>query len=166
MAHEFTRGFVEHVTCLAADWLAHGDAIIAAHPVRRVRLTTVPEIVVTGENAGSDAYWYQLADPDGTVPGHNHGLWFGRGTDERAIPAALLADRWPVVTFELPPPTRIMYATLAERMAAIRGRARIAGTWPPTNQPIVGDRVLTADGRMVTLAGPIGIDGTATVRFD
>ena len=36
------RGFVERVTCTAADWLAHADAIRATHPVTRVRLTTWP----------------------------------------------------------------------------------------------------------------------------
>jgi uncharacterized protein (TIGR02996 family) len=34
------RGFVEEVTCTAGDWLAHGDALRAAHPVRKVTLTT------------------------------------------------------------------------------------------------------------------------------
>jgi uncharacterized protein (TIGR02996 family) len=38
-----TRGFVHSVTCTAADWLAHGDAIRAAHPVREVTLTTVTD---------------------------------------------------------------------------------------------------------------------------
>lgn len=36
----FRRGFVSHVTCTAADWLAHADALVAAHPVERVTLTT------------------------------------------------------------------------------------------------------------------------------
>ncbi len=36
------RGFVECVTCDAADWLTHADAITAAHPVREVTLTTRP----------------------------------------------------------------------------------------------------------------------------
>lgn len=36
------RGFVESVGCVAADWITHGDAICAAHPVTEVRLTTVP----------------------------------------------------------------------------------------------------------------------------
>lgn len=34
------RGFVEQVTCTAADWLTHSAAILAEHPVRKVRLTT------------------------------------------------------------------------------------------------------------------------------
>lgn len=42
-AVQFIRGFVESVTCPAADWLAHADAILAEHPVRRVRFTTWPE---------------------------------------------------------------------------------------------------------------------------
>ena len=39
---EFRRGFVEHITCTAADWLAHADGILKQHPVRKVVLTTRP----------------------------------------------------------------------------------------------------------------------------
>lgn len=39
------RGFVESVTCSAADWLRHADAITAAHPVERVTLTSLPDHV-------------------------------------------------------------------------------------------------------------------------
>jgi uncharacterized protein (TIGR02996 family) len=39
-AFDFRRGFVEEITCTAGDWLAHGDALRAAHPVRKVTLTT------------------------------------------------------------------------------------------------------------------------------
>jgi uncharacterized protein (TIGR02996 family) len=38
----YARGFVEHVTCPAADWRDHGSAILADHPVRLVTLTTSP----------------------------------------------------------------------------------------------------------------------------
>jgi uncharacterized protein (TIGR02996 family) len=38
----FSRGFVSHVSCSWPDWRAHADAILAAHPVERVRLTTWP----------------------------------------------------------------------------------------------------------------------------
>lgn len=37
------RGFVESVTCTAADWMQHADAILAAQPLRQVTLTTWPE---------------------------------------------------------------------------------------------------------------------------
>ena len=40
---QWRRGFVEAVTCPAADWLAHADVILAAQPVREVTLTTWPE---------------------------------------------------------------------------------------------------------------------------
>jgi len=36
---EFRRGFVERVTCAGGDWARHGDAVLAAHPVRRVTFT-------------------------------------------------------------------------------------------------------------------------------
>lgn len=36
------RGFVESVACSAADFLRHADALLAAHPVREVTLTTWP----------------------------------------------------------------------------------------------------------------------------
>jgi uncharacterized protein (TIGR02996 family) len=39
------RGFLDGVTLDARDWLAHGDAIRAAHPVTHVRLTTWPHSV-------------------------------------------------------------------------------------------------------------------------
>jgi uncharacterized protein (TIGR02996 family) len=39
---EFRRGFVASIDCTAADCLAHLDALLAAHPVEEVRLTTWP----------------------------------------------------------------------------------------------------------------------------
>lgn len=39
----FVRGFVELIeACPAADWLTYADAILAAHPVRKVALATWP----------------------------------------------------------------------------------------------------------------------------
>lgn len=37
-------GWIAAVTCAAAEWVAHGDAIRARHPVTRVQLTTAPEV--------------------------------------------------------------------------------------------------------------------------
>lgn len=42
----FRRGFIESVACPADTWLAHGDALLAAHPVTEVRLTTRPNFTV------------------------------------------------------------------------------------------------------------------------
>lgn len=44
IGYQWRRGFIEHVKCPAADWTAHADAILAAHPVLEVMLTTMPEI--------------------------------------------------------------------------------------------------------------------------
>jgi uncharacterized protein (TIGR02996 family) len=38
----FSRGFVSHVSCSWPDWRTHADAILAAQPVERVRLTMWP----------------------------------------------------------------------------------------------------------------------------
>ena len=68
------RGFIHSVTCTAADWLQHGDAILAEHPVREVRLTTGPELghsfVEATTRADSNRHW--------------------------------INQRWPGVTFHLP----------------------------------------------------------------
>jgi uncharacterized protein (TIGR02996 family) len=45
------RGFIESVECSAADWVAHGDALTAAHPVTDVALTTVPADLIDGGHA-------------------------------------------------------------------------------------------------------------------
>jgi uncharacterized protein (TIGR02996 family) len=37
---EFHRGFVEEITCSWSDWQRHADAIRAATPIRKVKLTT------------------------------------------------------------------------------------------------------------------------------
>lgn len=67
------RGFVASVSCSAADWLKHGDAVCAAHPVERLTLTTLN---------GWDGVGLRLRrDADGP--------W--------------RSDRWPGVKFSLPP---------------------------------------------------------------
>lgn len=37
------RGFIDSATCTAAEWRAQAGALLAAHPIRRVRLTTPPD---------------------------------------------------------------------------------------------------------------------------
>jgi uncharacterized protein (TIGR02996 family) len=46
----FTRGFVGEVNCRANLWIAEGDAILAAHPVRRVTLTTLDAGLLLGRS--------------------------------------------------------------------------------------------------------------------
>lgn len=89
----FARGFVEQVTCSAADWLAHGDAIAAAHPVRRVRLTTRP--VVEGDEDDVSRL-LRLAGRE---------KWFRVPYSIRTgvLTEHILGLEWPGVAFELPP---------------------------------------------------------------
>lgn len=89
----FRRGFVESVTCSAKDWYAHGDAIRAAQPVTRVKLTTGPvesEELTVGSRIGR--IWRvagrQVEFPHAFCPPSTR---------------MLLERRWPGVEFELPP---------------------------------------------------------------
>jgi uncharacterized protein (TIGR02996 family) len=43
-AFVYRRGFVEELTATSADFLTHADALTVACPLRRVRLTTWPEV--------------------------------------------------------------------------------------------------------------------------
>lgn len=101
----FRRGFVESVTLSAAAWMEHGDALLAAHPVTEVRLTTLPEPVfyppkwdaphefgLSGDPAAKSWTERQLADA-----GCEH-----RGREELA--RTMLSLRWPALrTWHLPP---------------------------------------------------------------
>jgi uncharacterized protein (TIGR02996 family) len=80
----WSRGFIDYLACPAADWLAHGDAIAAAHPVRQVRVTTWPSVAAVNE-------WEQ------SRYGRSSPFGFYGSVKE------LFADRWPGITFTLPP---------------------------------------------------------------
>jgi uncharacterized protein (TIGR02996 family) len=71
----YSRGFVSHVSCSWPDWRTHADAILAAQPVERVRLTT-PAFALDGLTR---------------FPQH-------------PLTAELLGDMWPGIDFEVPPP--------------------------------------------------------------
>jgi uncharacterized protein (TIGR02996 family) len=104
---EFRRGFVEAVTCTAADWIAHGDAILARQPVREATLTTQPELEF-GPHGGKDC------PQDVRLRGRT---W--RHTDESLMAAtrsgpdmlrtALLAAEWPGVKTWCLPQSRLVW---------------------------------------------------------
>jgi uncharacterized protein (TIGR02996 family) len=78
---EFCHGFMEEVTCPAADFLAHADALQAACPLRRVRLTTWPElsfgeVVYRNQSDGSGGY-VRSATWDVLAEGELRSLRFG-----------------------------------------------------------------------------------------
>ncbi len=86
------RGFCDTVCCPSAAWLAHGDAILAAHPVRTVRLTDWPHVeVFDSPKIGRGVFWF----PDRSDVLVEHAIW------SEAV-RILMRNRWPGVAFELP----------------------------------------------------------------
>jgi uncharacterized protein (TIGR02996 family) len=87
---QYRRGFVERVfNCAAADWLTHGDAITAAHPIRRVALTTEPgleEFTIVVINPTHT--YYRIAGKTVCVP-------------LNSTAPEILAERWRGVTFTI-----------------------------------------------------------------
>jgi uncharacterized protein (TIGR02996 family) len=79
-----TRGFVSHVSCSWPDWRTHADAILAAQPVERVRLTTRPDADEWEGRGHFRLDPFRLVVPDEGEPYYHHG-------------------RWPRIKFELPP---------------------------------------------------------------
>ncbi len=90
----FRRGFVAAITCAAADWLAHGDRILAAQPVEEVTLTTFPPM---DERFSPDGFAeYRL---------RRRGVWVGIDDDRGGLQVGeyLLRAEWPrVKTWRLP----------------------------------------------------------------
>jgi uncharacterized protein (TIGR02996 family) len=99
--YQFRRGFLESVTCSAADWLAHGDAIYAREPVTSVTLTTPwPDGAIEQVKFGIAGVWgwYRIA---GEVVRIREGV-IGVSNWSAAV-----AERWPGIKFALPAGTVI-----------------------------------------------------------
>ena len=99
---EFRRGFVEVVTCPAADWLAHADAILQAQPVRKVRLTTDPgfDRLLVGFTDGENYYPVGIGDGEFHIR-FKSGPW---GDVSQVIDGSgrrFTCTRYPGVEFEL-----------------------------------------------------------------
>lgn len=85
------RGFVEALSCPAAHWLEHADAIRAAAPIHAVTLWTWPE-------------WLWI-DSDLQIATLGQGfpeVFRDDMPDGCLIPQFLLEQRWPRITFTLP----------------------------------------------------------------
>lgn len=89
----FVRGFIEHITCTAADWLKNADAIIANHPVTKVTLTTFPLFEI-GILQDQDKF---------RIPGRSWILTHTayRQSSERQVPLCIpaLEIAWPGIEF-------------------------------------------------------------------
>ena len=102
------RGFISAVTCSAADWLTHGDAVLAAHPVTEVRLTGGLDPFMVG----------QLMAETGDHPGLSG--FDIRGQGFCRDPEPLLHRRWPRVrTWHLPPEPQVPFGPGRRHLAGI-----------------------------------------------
>jgi uncharacterized protein (TIGR02996 family) len=96
------RGFVEELTAPAADFLRHADALTAACPLRRVRLTTWPEVWA----APRDPRKQVKTDADavfGFGPARLGGMYAAAINPGSTLVDQLLTERFPGIDFELPP---------------------------------------------------------------
>jgi uncharacterized protein (TIGR02996 family) len=85
----FVRGFVDSTTCTAEDWLADGDAVRAAQPVREVTFVAPPgEFAELTVGPFDGSYSYRIA-----------GRTVRRHADEPEGATFLFARRWPGVWF-------------------------------------------------------------------
>lgn len=98
----WARGFVESVECRYDPWAEHGDAIVRAQPVTRVRLTTGPLVLWndTLRRPEGQLLWLARIDADGEYKSvSEHAQWFANYEDPKQ---RLLTARWPGIVFELP----------------------------------------------------------------
>lgn len=93
---EFRRGFVESLTCTSAAWLAHADAVLAAHPVREVAI--------------ADGAWPGLQALLNAMPDNPHARALCRVNDDDnpALPSpvtgrvkAIFGRVWPAIRFDV-----------------------------------------------------------------
>lgn len=149
------RGFVEEAKLTAADWLAHGDAVRAAHPVTRVALTTLPEVQwsprVGPPNNGRHCWLTGLS--------RAQLLWVQRivcpEQARQRIALELLKDAWPGVAFALPPAGTAAHTTYDVQLVAgaplgvgdLVGYCPTTGVYGPSPQyPPIGTVLETYEG--------------------
>lgn len=93
----FARGFAEALVCSGADWSAHGEAICAAHPVRRVGFVgdcpRGEEVRPIAGNALNDPHEIRIGGKAIVVPSW---LFLTDGTAEAAH-RWVYSARWPFI---------------------------------------------------------------------
>lgn len=89
----FSRGFVSSITCTWTEWSRHADAIRAATPLERVRLTTWPVLGVESVSPNINSVTITGAQQGSQPP-----------IDALRI-QRMLEYKWSGITFE-PPPIR------------------------------------------------------------
>jgi len=97
----FRRGFVERIGgCPAADWLAHADAITAAHPVRKVVLTDRPNC---GSYDNGETFSGSISLPGAKRIEMPSSEWYALRRKEPDHQKLYLSLQWPEIEFALPP---------------------------------------------------------------
>ena len=154
-AWTFRRGLVEEITCTWPDWRQYHEAILAATPLRKVRLTTMPAIDVDIVSAPDSFFHWKIAGLSAVVDAAD--VMPGSGM-YRALVVRLLIAQWPALTIELPP-------------APAPGGTYQRGDWiPSTRTRLIGADIIgeTHDGIGVSFQyqlGPVhGFSGTIPVR--
>jgi hypothetical protein len=87
------RGFVEEITCTAADWIEHADALRAATPLRKVTLVTWPGLLGVGSQK-LGRRWQEIHDKHAGPGPH-----FSPHVDKRF--KAVLEAEFPGIDFQL-----------------------------------------------------------------
>jgi uncharacterized protein (TIGR02996 family) len=101
---QFRRGFVESITCTAADWLRHADAIQTCQPVTGVRLTTGIDWFSLDAPTGlwRTGLWLSADGVDVECKNVNYGDWWGTIGLSSNVPLFLLHREFPGIAFTLP----------------------------------------------------------------
>lgn len=102
---DFRRGFLERITCAAADWITHADAITTTQPIRKVTLTTWPDVeeLTTGSIFASPPSSSYRQPMRLVGRGVKWWSWSELAHVEKSLHQALLRVHWPRITFTLPP---------------------------------------------------------------
>jgi uncharacterized protein (TIGR02996 family) len=101
---QYRRGFFEVAALTAADFLRHAEALRAACPLRRVRLTTWPEVWAAPRDPRKQVKTDADADAVfGFGPARLGGMYAAAINPGSTLVDQLLTERFPGIDFELPP---------------------------------------------------------------
>ncbi|AMV25498.1 hypothetical protein VT84_13955 [Gemmata sp. SH-PL17] len=118
---EVSRGFVFKFIGSADHWLTRADAILAQHPVREVRLTTMPEVKFEYMGGDVPRFVHLPGRYSQKVPCFSG--WTARGYASTALEGA-----WPDIKFELPGSRVERFDELNEMLRRIRDAAPSVAT--------------------------------------
>ena len=121
----FDRGFVHWITCTAEDWIRHADAILAAQPVRVVKLNSNVLLDHSMIEAHSARVWIRGRQEVEIIEAYPFVVAPNapQTREERrhrivlthvVLVEKLLAKKWPGITFELPDSNLYRFFTATE----------------------------------------------------